>query len=175
MNNKTPLKTNIYCFICGIAFKPSNFVSHYLTCKQEYISGPNNKIKTFQEPNHFQTFLSNLQTGKDVSAYLTNYHKIVEDLNFQLVYKQCSHCKRKFYPSAFIKHTMKCFGKRSNTESNTQKGNIYLVLFQKQIKLRRKTSMESLKSITRDEIKEFKNIFHFNDVLNTTCTNNNIN
>ena len=54
---------------------------------------------------------------------------------------------------------MKCFGKRSHTESSTQKGNVYLLLFQKQIKFRRKTSMENLKSIARDEIKEFKNIF----------------
>ena len=174
MNNKS-FKTNIYCFICGIAFKQTHFVSHYQTCKDEYISGPNNKVKTFHEPTNFQQFLSDIQHGKDISLYLTEYHRIVEELNFQLVHKQCSHCKRKFYPSAYLKHTMKCFGKRSHTESSTQKGNVYLLLFQKQITFRRKTSMENLKSIARDEIKEFKNVFHFNDKLNINCNHNNIN
>ena len=174
MNNK-PFKANIYCFICGIAFKQSHFVSHYETCKDEYISGPNSRVKTFHEPSNFRQFLSDLQQGNDISAYVTEYHKIVEELNFQLVYKQCSRCKRKFYPSAYLKHTMKCFGKRSNTESSTQKGNVYFLLFQKQIRIRRKASMESLKSIARDEIKEFKNVFHFNDVVNITCDYTSIN
>ena len=153
--------TLIYCFICGIAYKQSHFISHYTECKSNYLSSLNFKIRPLKEPQGFDSLLLMIQRKEDITSLLEEYNKIVEDIHFELIYKQCPKCNKKFYPNAYLKHSSKCNKKRSMTDCEITKvmeeidemGNC------KVMKKRRKMSMENLKLIAKDEIKGFK---HFN-------------
>lgn len=45
--------TLIYCFICGIAYKKSQFVLHYRECKKNYVTNPNYNERPIKEPDNF--------------------------------------------------------------------------------------------------------------------------
>ena len=144
----------IYCFICGIAYKQSHFISHYTECKSNYLSSLSFKIRPLNEPKGFDLLLSMLERKEDITPILEEYNKVVEEIHFELICKKCPRCDKKFYPNAYLKHSSKCNRKRSMTDREVTK------VFEGEqcqvTKRRRKMSMENLKSIAKDEIKGFK-------------------
>lgn len=149
----------IYCFICGIAYKQNHFISHYTECKNSYLTNPTYDNRPIQEPPNFDIFLRKIKQKEDLTSVLEEYNKVVEEIHFNLISKECPKCKKKFYPDDYLKHSFKCLRKRSLTEGdfvkcmneiNSNSKN------DKKQKKRRKLSMENLKSITKDEIKSFK-------------------
>lgn len=150
----------IYCFICGIAYKQSHFISHYTECKNNYLTNPTYDNRPVQEPPNFEIFLTKIKKKEDLSSFLEEYNKVVEEIHFNLISKECPKCKKKFYPDDYLKHSFQCLRKRSLTEGDLVKciddiNNNSSTNDTKQRK-RRKMSMENLKSITKDEIKSFK-------------------
>ena len=51
----------IYCFICGIAYKQSHFISHYTECKNNYLTNPTYDTRPVQEPPNFEIFLTKIK------------------------------------------------------------------------------------------------------------------
>ena len=150
--------TLIYCFICGIAYKQSHFISHYTECKSNYLSSLNFKIRPLMEPKGFDTFLLMIERKEDITPFLEEYNKIVEGIHFELICKQCPRCNKKFYPNAYLKHCSKCNRKSSMTDCEISKvmEDVDDNGQRKVTKKRRKMSMENLKLIAKDEIKGFK-------------------
>ena len=74
----------IYCFICGIAYKQSHFISHYTECKSNYLSSLSFKIRPLNEPKGFDLLLSMLERKEDITPILEEYNKVVEEIHFEI-------------------------------------------------------------------------------------------
>lgn len=157
---------SIYCFICGIAYKATRFMTHYTECKSSFQQMPLGKKRPVKENELFVKIISKLQTGEDISEDLQEYHEIAEELYFNLLAKECPNCHCEFLPEKYLTHADSClkqghhkvlveYNEYQSLDLNSRKN-------ETKMKIKRKSSMDNLKTITKDEVKEFKlfNIRH---------------
>lgn len=168
-NQKSKLLNLIYCFICGIAYKSSSFLPHYLECKKSFEQTLLGKERPIVEHPNFLSLTHKLITREDYSSELEAYNQICEDQYFNLFAKECPKCHEMFMPEAYLKHSEKCqVRSRFNTSEFEHFSNFDLKTDcnnEKKQKMKRKTSMDNLKSLTKDELKGYKkfNIKHIKD------------
>lgn len=150
----------INCFICGMSYKSSKFTSHYLQCKKSFENTLLGKERHIIEHPSFISLMDKLVQGRDYSIELEDYNQISEEEYFNLFAKECPKCHDSFMPDGYLKHSEKC-KKRSSLNAPEfegipnldQQGNSKNEKHQLR---RRKSSMENLKSLTKDELKGFK-------------------
>lgn len=158
----------IYCYICQISWKASGFISHYSECKNSYNKRPINKDRQVIEPEIVTLLIFKLTNNEDITEELNDYNQIAADASFDLLAKECPKCHKKFLPDNYLKHAEKCRKRKRKTldfedfkdceEDDEEKGGGEKGdwKIEKKQRKRRKKSMENLKSITKDEVKNFK-------------------
>lgn len=156
---------SIYCFICSIAYKSTRFVTHYTECKMAFQQMPLGKKRPVKEHELFLKILSKLEANEDFLEDLNEYHEIAEELNFNLLAKKCPNCNCEFLPEVYLTHADYCLKKVSQKQmEDYESAKMDMKDIKKEIKqkIKRKSSMDNLKTLTEDEIKGFKtfNIRH---------------
>ena len=151
MDNYLPLISNdeIFCFICGAMISLRSFEIHHSQCIKAYT-----KKKSLTEPNSLAKILANLAEDKDIDIDdLKSYAIQARTLYNDLLKTRCVRCGKNFSPHIYDDHIDKC-GKKAKTErsdmltSNINKPQLRTLK-------NRKSSMEHLKTITNEEIKNF--------------------